>query len=696
MGKEKVQVVIDAKDNASKKIGRVRGALGGMASVASGMIAANVLTGVARGIAGLGTAAISVESAMAGVTKTTDGLLDEMGNLTYAGETLKGGFRDLAKEIPMSVEELMHIGELGGQLGIAEDSLLDFTRTIADLGVTTNLSTEDAAMSLAQLMNVMGTNQEDIDKLGSVIVDLGNNFATTEADIVGFASRIAGAGEIAGLTEADVMGISAAFSSVGIQAEAGGTAVQKVLMAMNQAVAGGIGTSEIIDNTDAIAKMQEKYVNATGKLRGFEASLEMSSGALQAEYDAFIAAGGAAEKWGEQLGDKNRRKLWNAMNDMQDYEQMLSNLKAEHGAAAGGDAGFLGIFAEAAGMSAAEFQTAWGADPAKAFQAFVEGLGAAGDDAINILEDLELKDQRLIRSFLSLSKAGDLLGDSIERGSEAWGENNALTKEAEQRYRTTAAQVEIFKNRIRDIAITIGDALLPKFNAMLSALSPVAEAFHDAITSGDWSSLAGALTNLWSTYISPTLSTWATKFWDWLSGEQGAMAAGVFLIQHRFAPQVAHAVSLMWPGIWAEISTWPAKFWEWLTKPESGALALATVELDKLITTIETWTADSTGDFQTLGGAIGTELVKGIGMAVGGDDAGRSTIMSFLGSLWRAVTAFDTMISAAAVGFGIGLVSKIAGAVGGDDAEKLLRDKLTELLTGAMSSALGLTPFWPI
>jgi len=333
MGKENVQIVIDAKDNASKRLGAVRNALGGIASIATGMIAANVLTGVARQMTSLGGAAISVESAMAGVTKTTDGLVDNMGNLTYIGEALKAGFREMAKEIPISVEELMHIGELGGQLGIAQDNLLDFTRTIADLGVTTNLSTEDAAMSLAQLMNVMGTNQKDIDKLGSVIVDLGNNFATTEADIVSFASRISGMGEIAGLSEADILAISAAFSSVGIEAEAGGTAVQKVLMAMNTAVASGSA----------------------------------------------------------------------------------------------------GLWATTAGMTSMEFEALFGADPAKAFQAFVEGLGRAGDDAIGILEELELKDQRLIRSFLSLSKAGDLLGDSIDRGTEAWGENNALSKEGEQR-----------------------------------------------------------------------------------------------------------------------------------------------------------------------------------------------------------------------------------------------------------------------
>lgn len=72
--------------------------------------------------------------------------------------------------------------------------------------------------------------------MGSTVVALGNNFATTESEIVNFATNIASAGEIAGLTTDQVFAISAAFSSVGIEAEAGGTATQKVLLAINKAV----------------------------------------------------------------------------------------------------------------------------------------------------------------------------------------------------------------------------------------------------------------------------------------------------------------------------------------------------------------------------------------------------------------------------------------------------------------------------
>lgn len=183
--------------------------------------------------------AISVESAFAGVIKTTDGLADAFGNLTDMGLRMKTAFRDLSKEIPVTTEELMKIGEIGGQLGVPEDRLIEFTKVIAAMGVSTDLSTEQAAFGFATLTNVMGLSKDQFDEIGSAIVRLGNTSNTTESRILGFAERIAGAGKISGMGVADILGIAAAFSSVGAEAQAGGTATQKVILKMSEAVAAG-------------------------------------------------------------------------------------------------------------------------------------------------------------------------------------------------------------------------------------------------------------------------------------------------------------------------------------------------------------------------------------------------------------------------------------------------------------------------
>lgn len=177
-------------------------------------------------------AAVSFESAFAGIKKTIEGTPEDFAKL-------EDEFRGLAKQIPLTVEELAKIGEIGGQLGVGKDDIIEFTKTIAAIGVSTNLTQEDAAKSFARIANIFQAPIESVENLASSVVALGNNFATSESEIVTFATRIAGAGKVVGLTQADIAAIGAAFTSVGIEAEAGGTAVSKTLSSINDAVIKG-------------------------------------------------------------------------------------------------------------------------------------------------------------------------------------------------------------------------------------------------------------------------------------------------------------------------------------------------------------------------------------------------------------------------------------------------------------------------
>src|SRR5699024_5125358 len=91
----------------------------------------------------------------------------------------------------------------------------------------------------ARFSNIAGTSFSDADRLGSTIVDLGNNFATTESEIVEMSQRLAAAGSQAGLSEGEIMGLATAMSSVGIEAQAGGTAMTQTFNEIDAAVREG-------------------------------------------------------------------------------------------------------------------------------------------------------------------------------------------------------------------------------------------------------------------------------------------------------------------------------------------------------------------------------------------------------------------------------------------------------------------------
>src|SRR5690606_35648766 len=163
------------------------------------------------------------ESAFAGVRKTVDATEAEFARL-------REGIIQMAREIPAAREEIARVMEVAGQLGIATDHLLEFTRVAINMGVATTMSSDDAAMAMARLANIMQMPQSQFERLGSTIVHLGNNLAATETEIANMALRIAGAGHTIGLTEAQVLGLAAGLSAVGIRAEMGGSAISRTMI----------------------------------------------------------------------------------------------------------------------------------------------------------------------------------------------------------------------------------------------------------------------------------------------------------------------------------------------------------------------------------------------------------------------------------------------------------------------------------
>jgi len=183
-------------------------------------------------IGGLGIRTfVQLEDSWAGVAKVTSGTTEQLAALRSEMNELvtTGG-------VPLSVSEMYGIAQAAGRLGIELENVRGFAETTAMLGTVTNMTAEQAANDMAQFATVMQMPQEQFDRLGATLVGLGNNMATTESDIMRMGARLTGAGSQVGLAESEVLGFAAAFTSLGLSAEAGGTAFTSVLLEMQNSI----------------------------------------------------------------------------------------------------------------------------------------------------------------------------------------------------------------------------------------------------------------------------------------------------------------------------------------------------------------------------------------------------------------------------------------------------------------------------
>ena len=226
-----------AKLDALNATGSSGDLMGGIASALSAVGIMEGLESIYSTLQECAEAAIEFESAMTGVSKTTDMSASEL-------EEMSAAVMKLSTEIPVTTTELANVMEVAGQLGISKDNLLDFSTTMSQLATATTMTADEAATMLAQFANITQMDPSNYSNLASAVVDLGNNYATTEQKIVEMGQGIAASGSLAGMSEADMMGLSAAVTSLGIETAAGSTSMSKLISQINMAVETGDGLDQ--------------------------------------------------------------------------------------------------------------------------------------------------------------------------------------------------------------------------------------------------------------------------------------------------------------------------------------------------------------------------------------------------------------------------------------------------------------------
>lgn len=165
----------------------------------------------------------------------------------------------------------------------------------------------------------------------------------------------------------------------------------------------------------------------------------------------------------------------------------------------------LATWAETAGMSVEEFKTLWGTDVTSAIEAVITGMANCKDEGGNLnvmLEELGITQLRQSDAMKRLAGDSDFLANSIELANNAWDENSALTEESEKRYETNAAKINQMKEEITNLAIEVGENLLPIIESFMEKISELADKF-DGLDENQQKIITGVLLAI--TVLAPLL-----------------------------------------------------------------------------------------------------------------------------------------------------------------------------------------------
>lgn len=307
----KAQAYRDAMTGAGQESESSLGRVSGHVAALGAALSANVTPMVQRVGQSAMQSAQDVDSAYRDMRKTVNGTESDF-------EALRQSAIDFSTTHVTSADQMLSIQAMGGELGIAADRLDEFARTVSNVEVATNLSSEDAAAALGQLSNITKDTAGNLTGFGDALVRLGNNGASTETQIVDVAKRIGSMGSIVGMSTPDILAWSSTIASTGQNAEAAGTAIAKTMSDIEGAVsAGGDSLQAFAD----VAHMSAEDFASTWESDPTTAMKAFVEGLTQVE-----AEGGSADATLAELGITGTRQKQALMGLMQTIGGLNDNL----------------------------------------------------------------------------------------------------------------------------------------------------------------------------------------------------------------------------------------------------------------------------------------------------------------------------------------------------------------------------------
>ena len=362
---EEVQVAIggdasslrEATDGAVEALDNVKYAAG-IAGAALGALAVG-------GLAKATSAAASFEQQMVEVEKVTDPeTAREMGD----------AIQEMASRMPVAQKELANITAQAGRFGIeGRENIEEFTETVAQMSVATDLTTEQAGESFARLSTLMDVPIERVGDMGNVINELSNTMATSSSEITDAALRSSGTLSQMGASSEDILSLNAAMNEASESAERAGTRL---------------------------------------------------------------------------------RRMAQEVQDPKKVEDLAGAL----------------------GMNVEEFERMRSEDPTALFREMATTMGEGGDASDDLRSSLSTTSQQ---ALTALSQNMEGLSEAQETANQQMKDGTSLQEEYEAASSTFNSQLQVTKNRLRNVAIQIGENVLPVASEMLGYVNSAISAFSE-------------------------------------------------------------------------------------------------------------------------------------------------------------------------------------------------------------------------
>ncbi len=413
--------------------------------------------------------ALDFESATVSMQKT----IDETDTTKYAD--IEAAFKSLSETAPVGYTELMELAGQAGALGVSADEVVEFVKSVAMISETADdLDASTGADVLARFLNVTDQGSfENITRTASAVTALGNNLATTEGELMAMAQRMASTGELAGMSNEAILALAAGFTSVGINAEAGGSAAGKLMKQMQLAGETGMKAFDFIDS---FAYLEQDALARAAEMEGIAERKN--------EYDMLIRA---ADQYGQLAGKASAYDFFVEVESMTSGWKKLGNelnMTATDAKALVQSAIDLERFAEVAGVSKEEFVTGWKSNAGQSILDFFTGLNeletSGGEETVlSKLQEMGLTEIRLSNLIAAAASNPEMFKRAMEISNEAYAQNTALSEEAEKRYATAESYQNMQLNKMENAAADAGENLVDPIQNIMTKITDLLGKFGE-------------------------------------------------------------------------------------------------------------------------------------------------------------------------------------------------------------------------